>query len=107
MASNGSTTEATMGRTAMKYMLCRNEVRDYDTWRRLFDADAGAHRAAGLDLKQMWRDRANANNVFFLSEVESLKMAHAFIDAPDAKARAEKSGVIGGEYHFLDSVDPY
>lgn len=55
----------------------------------------------------MWRDRANANNVFFLSEVESLKTAHAFIDAPDAKARAEKSGVIGGEDHFLDTVDPY
>lgn len=91
----------------MKYMLCRNEVRDYNAWRRVFDADAAAHRAAGLILKQVWRDSANANNVFFLFEVEALERAHQFINASDAKAQAQRSGVIGGEYHFLDAVDPY
>ncbi len=90
-----------------KYLLCRNKVRDYRKWRKLFDGDAQAHREAGLVLTHVWRDSASKNNVFFLFVVENLKKAKAFISAPDAKQQATESGVTAGDYHFLDSVDLY
>jgi len=39
----------------MQYMFCRNRVRDYEVWKRIFDSHASAHRAAGMNLVRLWR----------------------------------------------------
>jgi hypothetical protein len=47
------------------------------------------------------------NNVFFLFEVTDAGQAHAFIANPAAADAAQASGVIEGEYHFLESTVAY
>jgi hypothetical protein len=90
-----------MAASAMKYMLCRNRVADFRRWKRMFDSHAGAHRAAGLLLKGLWRDAGRPNEVFFLYEVSNMRRAKAFISAPAAAEAGTNSGVVDGEYHFI------
>lgn len=91
----------------MVQMLCRNQVKNFATWRKIFSADARAHRAAGLILRSAWREKQDRNTVYFLFDVTDVRKAKAFIHAPDAKQQAMRSGVVGGEYHFLERTRLY
>jgi hypothetical protein len=91
----------------MVVMLCRNRVADFAKWKAVFDSHAPAHRAAGLRLMNLWRAVEESNNVFFLFEVTSLDKARAFISNPAAAEAGKASGVLDGEYHFLESGTGY
>jgi hypothetical protein len=91
----------------MLYMLCRNRVADFARWHAVFASHRQAHREAGLRLVYLWRGLEDANNVFFLFEVASEEKARAFIGDPEAAKAAGTSGVIDGEYHFLEAGDGY
>ncbi len=86
----------------MMVLLVRNKVKDFDQWRRVFDSQAEAARAAGLNLIQMWRSVDDANEVFFLLEVEDRGRAEAFMSTPEAASTGSEAGVIEGDYHFLN-----
>jgi len=88
-------------------MLCRNRVADFATWKSFFDSHASAHGAAGLHLVNLWRGMEDPNNVFFLFRIESIERANAFIGAPEAAAAGKSSGVLDGEYHFIESSEGY
>ncbi len=91
----------------MVVMLCRNRVDDFARWKTVFDSHAAAHRAAGLRLLNLWRAVEDPNNVFFLFEVTAIERARAFISDPAAAEAGRKSGVLDGEYHFLESSPGY
>jgi hypothetical protein len=91
----------------MTYLLCRNRVLDFPRWKAVFASHEEAHLAAGLKLKGLWRGAEEPNNVFFVFEVESLEKAHKFIGDPEAAKAAEASGVMDGEYHFVESAGGY
>ncbi len=91
----------------MIVMLCQNRVSDFSKWKAVFDSHAQAHRAAGLHLRGLWRDVEEPNNVFFVFEVTNLDNARAFISAPAAAEAGKTSGVLEGEYHFLESSQGY
>jgi len=91
----------------MTVMLCRNRVSDFSKWKAVFDSHAQAHRDAGLHLKNVWRGVEEPNNVFFLFEVTDTDKARAFISNPAAAEAAQTSGVLDGEYHFLEASMAY
>jgi hypothetical protein len=91
----------------MTYMLCRNRVVDFARWKAVFASHAQAHREAGLHLVKIWRALDDPNNVFFLFEVTSIEKAQAFISNPEAAKAAESSGVLDGEYHFVEDAGSY
>jgi len=91
----------------MKYLLCRNRVSDFSRWKTIFSSHAQAHRDAGLQLRSLWRAAEDPNNVFFLFEVTDAGLARAFISNPNAAEAAQASGVLEGEYHFLESAEAY
>ncbi len=91
----------------MFVMLCRNRVADFAKWKAIFHSHAQAHREAGLRLMNLWRGVEEHNNVFFLFEVASLEKARAFISNPAAAEAGKTSGVLDGEYHFLESSAGY
>lgn len=91
----------------MIVMLCRNRVANFSKWKAVFDSHAQAHRAAGLRLRDLWRDLDDPNNVFFVFEVASLDDARAFISDPVAAEAGKTSGVLEEEYHFLESYQGY
>ena len=90
----------------MTVMLCRNRVADFVNWKRVFDSHAQAHRDAGLHLRDLWRDLA-ANNVFFVFELTDIEKARTFISNPAAAEAGKASGVLDGEYHFLETCEHY
>jgi hypothetical protein len=85
----------------MDYMLCRNRVRDFERWKRVFDRQADAHRAAGLRLLHLWRCADHPNQVYFLFEVDDVARARTFVTADDATEAAREAGLIEGEIHFF------
>jgi len=91
----------------MTYMLCRNSVGDYSRWKAVFASHAAAHKKAGLHLVHIWRGVENPNNVFFLFEVAGMEKAKAFISNPEAAEAGESSGVLDGEYHFVEDAGGY
>jgi len=91
----------------MTVMLCRNRVADFAKWKAVFASHAQAHRESGLRLMNLWRGLEDANNVFFLFEVTDMAKARAFIGNPAAAQAAKTSGVLDGEYHFLESSAGY
>src|SRR5579864_7960401 len=95
------------GEAAMIYMLCRNRVQDFMRWKEIFSTHEAAHQKAGLRLLRIVREVGNANNVFFVFEVESIERAQQFIGDPAAAQAAGVSGVIEGEYHFLEDAGGY
>ena len=91
----------------MTYMLCRNRVADFSRWKAIFASHQAAHQQAGLRLVHIWRKLEEPNDVFFLFEVASLDKAREFIANPEAANAAEASGVIDGEYHFVNDAGGY
>jgi hypothetical protein len=91
----------------MMVMLCRNRVADFAKWKEVFDSHAPAHRDAGLLLQGIWRGVEESNNVFFMFEVTDPEKARAFLSNPAAAEAAKTSGVLDGEYHFLESTTGY
>jgi hypothetical protein len=89
------------------YLLCRNRVADFARWKAMFASHEAAHRKAGLRLVTIWRSMAGTNDVFFLFEVARIDKAREFISHPESAGAAEASGVIEGEYHFVDDAGGY
>jgi hypothetical protein len=88
----------------MLRMLCRNKVVDFPKWKAVFDFHAKAHQQAGLFLENLWRGLEDPNSVFFVFRVEDLAKAKAFISSPDAAAAGKSSGVLAGDYWFVNDV---
>ena len=91
----------------MTHMLCRNRVADFAKWKATFTSHAAAHRYAGLRLVHLWRAVEDPNNVFFLFEVASVDRAKEFIGNPDAAKAGQASGVVDGEYYFIEDAGGY
>ncbi len=91
----------------MTCMLCRTRVSDFVVWKTVFDSHAEDHRAAGLTLINLWRSTEEPNNVFFLFEVSDIDSADRFIHSAASAKAGEMSGVIDGEYHFVESAPGY
>ena len=91
----------------MTYLLCRNRVADFSRWKAVFASHAQAHQRAGLRLVNLWRSVAEPNNVFFVFEVASVEKATEFISNPEAAKAGEASGVLDGEYHFVEDAGGY
>ncbi|HKW13071.1 MAG TPA: hypothetical protein VJS69_01155 [Candidatus Krumholzibacteria bacterium] len=85
----------------MNYLLCRNRVRNFDQWKRVFDSHADIHGKAGLKLTNLWHEMDNPRHVFFLFEVEDMERARAFLDHSDASTSAHEAGLIEGDFHFF------
>ena len=75
----------------MQCMLCRNRVRDYEVWKRIFDSHASAHRATGMNLVRLWRVVDEPNNIFFLFEISDIERAKPYVSMPDGERRAAGS----------------
>ena len=85
-------------------LLVRNKVKDVGHWTRLFGSQTEAARAAGLSLVKLWRSVDEPDQVYFVLEVEDRGKAEAFMSTPEAASVGHESGVIDGEFHFLETL---
>jgi len=87
----------------MIYLFCRNRIVEYKKWKQVFESNRKARLATGLHLLSLGRSLEEANNMFFVFRVDDLDKARAFIEASDAADARKESGVLDGEFHFVES----
>lgn len=85
-------------------LLVRNKVKDFATWYQFFGAETVAAAEFGVTLDRVWQSMDDPNNVFFILNVEDVDRANAFMARPESAEVGEKSGVIDGEYYYLEPV---
>lgn len=88
----------------MPYMLVRNTVSDFDTWKAVFDEQGPAAAEAGFDLIHLWRSMDDPHEVFFLLRFDEVKRARAYLEAPHQPGVGERAGVTDGEIWYLQDV---
>ena len=52
----------------------------------------------------LWQSVVDPNNVFFILDVADVDRANAFMARPESQEMGVKSGVIDGEFHYIEPV---
>jgi len=85
-------------------LLVRNKVKDFSTWYAYFEKDSAAAAEHGVTLTCLWQAKDDPNDVFFLLDIKDIDRANAFMARPESQDIGVKSGVISGEFHYLEAV---
>ena len=85
-------------------LLVRNKVKDFSKWYEYFMQDSAAAAEYGVTLAHIWQTLDDPNNVFFLLDIADVDRANDFMARPESQEIGVKSGVIDGEFHYLEAV---
>ena len=85
-------------------LLVRNKVKDFSKWYAYFQEESVAAAEHGVTLAAIWQTADDPNDVFFLLDVEDVDRANTFMARPESQEIGIKSGVIDGEFHYLEAV---
>lgn len=76
------------------YLLVRHKVREFDAWKRAYDAHKPVRDEAGLREKYLLRGANEFNEVILLFETGDLGRARSFAESPDLRETMHKAGVV-------------
>jgi hypothetical protein len=92
----------------MPTMIVRHKVKDYDAWKKVFDAHKGAQTAAGLTRPRIFRRAEDPNETIVVFDAADVGKAKAFGASPDLKETMQASGVIDKpDAFFLTPAEKY
>ncbi len=78
----------------LNYILVRHKVRDFTSWKRVFDGHLPKRIEAGLTEKWMFRGIGDTNEVIVLYEIKDIGRARKFVESTDLRDKMEEAGVI-------------
>jgi len=78
----------------MGLVIVRHKVKDFATWKKAFDAHAGAQKASGLTNPRVYRSADDGNETVVLFDAADMSKAKAFGASPDLKSTMQAAGVI-------------
>jgi quinol monooxygenase YgiN len=76
-------------------VIVSHEVKDYASWRKVYDADEPNRKKAGFKVSGVYADVKNPNMVSIVGEFPNAAAVEAFTTSPKLKEAMEKAGVIG------------
>lgn len=76
-----------------KVMAIVHTVKDFDEWRKVFNAHESTRVASGLTLRALARGTEDPNKVFIVLNVTDMKKAEAFTNSIDLKKVMQKANV--------------
>lgn len=79
----------------MIHAMVRQNVKDYDKWKKIFDEDGVNRKTASSKGGQVFRALDDPNNVFVMLDFDDLDKAKKFIDSDGLKEAMKKAGVVG------------
>lgn len=79
----------------MAALLVKHTVKNYETWKPLFDEHGATRKAAGSKSTQIFRNAAAPNEVVVLMGWDSVANAQKFAASEDLKATMQRAGVEG------------
>lgn len=85
------------------YMLIKHRVRDYTTWKHVYDAHLQKREEAGLTEKFVLKGADDPHEVITLHEAKDLYYARSFIESKALQDVMRHAGVEGApEVYFMD-----
>ncbi len=78
----------------LNHMLVRHTVKDFTSWKRIYDDHLPKRNEAGLTEKYLLRGTENPNEVIILFESRDIVRAKKFAESADLRETMEKAGVI-------------
>jgi hypothetical protein len=76
-------------------VMIMHEVKDYDAWKVVFDADDSNRREFGLSDRALLRGVDNPNMVYIVFAFENEEKARAMVSSEELKNKMAEAGVIG------------
>lgn len=76
-------------------LIARHKVRDYDTWRAVYDSVEGLRQQHGCTGEEVMADPAEKNDVFVIHRFPTLEAAQAFAGSTELKEAMGRAGVAG------------
>jgi glutathione synthase/RimK-type ligase-like ATP-grasp enzyme len=93
---------------SMIHALIRHKVKDYDEWKKHFDADAVHRKPGGSKGGHVFRSKNDPNEVYILMEMDSMEKAEKFILSEQLKKTMKEAGVVGKpDIVFLDDGEKF
>jgi quinol monooxygenase YgiN len=72
-----------------------HEVKEYDSWRKVYDTDEPNRKKAGFKVSGVFADVNNPNMITIVGEFPSAAAVDAFMASPKLKEAMENAGVVG------------
>jgi antibiotic biosynthesis monooxygenase (ABM) superfamily enzyme len=85
-------------------LMIRSNVKDWDAWKKGFDAHKQARIDAGLTDRVIAHTAGDTHNVTLVFAVADMDKANAFLKSQDLKDRMKESGVVGPPDMFFYRV---
>jgi hypothetical protein len=76
-------------------VIVTHEVKDYVSWRKVFEADAPNRARGGFHVSGVYAAVNNPNVISVVGEFPNAEAAEAFTTSPKLKETMEKAGVVG------------
>lgn len=90
----------------MPFAIIQNEVKDFNEWKKIFDADQPAVAAAGAKLMGIYTEIDNPRKVTMIYEAPDVAIYDKLMSDPQRQADIQKAGVIGmPTATFLNKVE--
>jgi heme-degrading monooxygenase HmoA len=83
------------GDGSMLHALIRQKVKDFDEWKKIFDADDKQRKSAGSMGGHVFRSMDDPNEAFVLIEYNDLDKAKKFFQSDELKQTMKMAGVVG------------
>jgi hypothetical protein len=88
----------------MAHVYVRHKIKDYDSWKKGFDAAHEIRKQSGEKSMAIYHVDGDRGDLIGIAEYDDVAKARAFFDSPELKAKMEEAGVIGPpEIVFLES----
>src|SRR5680860_430265 len=81
--------------TSKKYLSISHEIKNYDSWKIVFDKFETQRKEAGIVDLFIKRDINNTNSITIFSEITNLEKAKAFVSSNTLKEAMKDAGVTG------------
>jgi len=79
----------------MAVVLVQHKVKDFATWKKVFDSALNLRKSSGEISATVYRDASDPNQLSIVNHWDSMENAHKFIQSPELRATMEKAGVEG------------
>jgi len=89
----------------MQYVLIIHAVKDYLSWKKVFDESASIRKSAGEQSYQLLRYEGDSNRIVHFSKWPSLAQAKAFFESPAVVEIRQKAGVEAPEFIYLHALE--
>jgi heme-degrading monooxygenase HmoA len=90
----------------MAILVVQHRVRDFDAWKRVFDAGEDLRRRHGASRHWVYQAHNDPNDVVVAVEFGSLEAAENFTDDPALRQNMAEAGVEGSPHiHFRREVE--